>query len=84
MLSAMLNPLSVAFGTNSVRITWLISSYAFAYAIAAPLLGYLSDRVNRSRLLLVALLSFAVDGIGIAFSPTFEIALALRISTLSF
>jgi len=79
MLSAMLNPLSVAFGTNSVRITWLISSYAFAYAIAAPLLGYLSDRVNRSRLLLVALLSFAVDGIGIAFSPTFEIAIALRI-----
>ncbi|RDU99545.1 MFS transporter [Trinickia dinghuensis] len=79
MLSAMLNPLSVAFGTDSVSISWLISSYAFAYAIAAPLLGYLSDRINRSRLLLIALLSFAIDGVGIAFSPTLEIAIGLRI-----
>lgn len=79
MLSAMLNPLSVAFGTDTVRIAWLIASYAFAYAIAAPFLGYLSDRINRSRLLLIALLSFAIDGIGIAFSPTLEMAIALRI-----
>ncbi|MDN4574281.1 arabinose ABC transporter permease [Pandoraea cepalis] len=79
MLAAMLSPLGIAFGTDSTRITWLISSYAFAYAIAAPLLGYLADRVNRSRLLLVALLLFAIDGIGIAFSPTLEIAIALRI-----
>jgi DHA1 family inner membrane transport protein len=79
MLSAMLNPLSVAFGTDSISIAWLISSYAFAYAIAAPFLGYLSDRINRSRLLLIALLSFAVDGVGIAFAPTLEIAIALRI-----
>jgi predicted MFS family arabinose efflux permease len=79
MLSAMLNPLSVAFGTDSISIAWLISSYAFAYAIAAPFLGYLSDRINRSRLLLIALLSFAIDGVGIAFAPTLEIAIALRI-----
>ncbi|WP_205417478.1 MFS transporter [Trinickia diaoshuihuensis] len=49
MLSAMLNPLSVAFGTDSVHIAWLIWSYAFAYAIAAPFLGYLSDRIDRGR-----------------------------------
>lgn len=79
MLSTMLNPLSVAFGTDSIGIAWLISSYAFAYAIAAPFLGYLSDRINRSRLLLIALLSFAIDGVGIAFAPTLEIAIALRI-----
>lgn len=77
MLSAMLNPLSVAFGTDSVRITWLISSYAFAYAFAAPFLGYITD--SRSRLLLIALLLFAIDGIGIAFSPTLGMAIALRI-----
>jgi DHA1 family inner membrane transport protein len=57
MLSAMLNPLSIEFDTDSVRIAWLISSYAFAYAIAAPILGYLADRINRRRLLLIALLS---------------------------
>jgi predicted MFS family arabinose efflux permease len=79
MLSAMLNPLSAAFGTDSTSIAWLISSYAFAYAIAAPFLGYLSDRIDRSRLLLIALLSFAIDGVGIAFAPTVAIAIALRI-----
>ncbi|CAB3769230.1 Putative multidrug resistance protein MdtD [Paraburkholderia humisilvae] len=79
MLSAMLDPLSTAFRTDPVRIAWLISSYAFAYAITAPLLGYLSDRINRGRLLRIALLSFAIDGFGIAFSPTLEIAIALRI-----
>lgn len=30
MLSTMLNPLSVAFGADSVGIAWLISIYAFA------------------------------------------------------
>ncbi len=79
MLSAMLDPLGSAFRTDSVHITWLISSYAFAYAIAAPFLGYLSDRINRSRLLLLALLSLAIDGVGIAFSPTLNMAIALRI-----
>lgn len=79
MLSAMLNPLSIEFDTDSVRIAWLISSYAFAYAIAAPILGYLSDRINRCRLLLIALLSFAIDGVGIAFAPTLGVAIALRI-----
>ena len=79
MLSAMLNPLSIAFDTDSVHIAWLISSYAFAYAVAAPFLGYLSDRINRSRLLLIALLSFAIDGVGIAFAPTLRMAIVLRI-----
>lgn len=54
-------------------------SHAFAYAIAAPFLSYLSDRIDRSRLLLIALLSFAIDGVGIVFAPTLAIAIALRI-----
>lgn len=79
MLAAMLNPLGAAFGTDTAQTTWLISSYALAYAIAAPVLGHLSDRVDRRRLLLIALLSFSVDGLGIAFAPSFEAAVALRI-----
>lgn len=79
MLSAMLNPLGAAFGTDPVHIAWLISSYAFAYAVAAPFLGFLSDRIDRGRLLLIALLSFAIDGVGIAFSPTLAVAITLRI-----
>ncbi|KGE01789.1 arabinose ABC transporter permease [Achromobacter sp. RTa] len=79
MLTAMLNPLSGAFGASSAQVAWLISSYALAYAIAAPVFGHLSDRIDRRRLLLFALLLSAADGLGIAFAPTFEIAVALRI-----
>ena len=79
MLSAMLGPLAEAFRTSPARASWLISGYAFTYALAAPILGYLSDRIDRVRFLLFALLAFAIDGIGIAFSPTIEIAMVLRV-----
>ena len=79
MLSAMLDPLGRAFGVDSGQIAWLVSSYALAYALAAPVFGHLSDRIGRRRLLLIALFLFALDGLGIALAPTFEIAVALRI-----
>jgi MFS family permease len=65
-------------------LRWLLemgvaASYAFAYAVAAPFLGYLSDRFSRSRLLLIALLSFAIDAIGITFAPTLKIVIPLWI-----
>lgn len=47
MLSSMLGPLAQAFHTTASGAAWLISSYAFSYAIAAPLLGYFSDRMQR-------------------------------------
>ncbi|ETS31925.1 arabinose ABC transporter permease [Photorhabdus temperata] len=79
MLSSMLASLAVAFGTTTVGASWLVSGYAFSYALAAPVLGYFSDRVNRSRLLLSSLLFFAVDGLAIILAPTLEIAISLRI-----
>lgn len=79
MLSSMLSPLAQAFRTSPAGASWLISSYACSYALAAPVFGYFSDRVNRERLLLVALLLFAVDGIGIVFAPSLEVAVGLRI-----
>ncbi len=79
MLASMLSPLAQAFRTSPADTAWLISSYACSYAVAAPMFGYLSDRVDRGRLLLVALLSFAIDGAGIVLAPTLEIAIAMRI-----
>ncbi|MGG2047950.1 MFS transporter [Burkholderia gladioli] len=79
MLSAMLAPLGAAFGADTARVAWLVSAYALAYAIAAPLLGKLADRVARGRLLCLALLAFAIDGLGIAFSPELGVAIGLRV-----
>ncbi|WP_254921101.1 MFS transporter [Photorhabdus luminescens] len=79
MLSSMLTPLAVAFGTTTVGASWLVSSYAFSYALAAPVFGYFSDHINRSKLLLGSLLFFAADGFAIILSPTLNIAITLRI-----
>jgi DHA1 family inner membrane transport protein len=79
MLSSMLTPLAEAFHTSSVGSAWLISSYACSYALAAPVFGYFSDRVDRSKVLLVALVLFAMDNLAIVFAPTLALALILRV-----
>lgn len=79
MLSSMLAPLAVAFQTTPTGASWLISSYAFSYALAAPILGYFSNRINRGKLLLSALLLFAFDGLSLILAPSLDIAIVLRI-----
>lgn len=78
MLSAMLAPLAQAFDITPANASWLVSSYALSYAIAAPIFGFLSDRMDRRRLLLVSLVLFAVDGLALTIAPSFGAAIALR------
>lgn len=79
MLSAMLAPLAQAFDITPAHASWLVSSYALSYAIAAPIFGFLSDRMDRRRLLLVSLVLFAVDGLALTIAPSFGAAIALRV-----
>ena len=79
MLSPMLTPLAEAFETTPAHASWLVSSYALSYAVAAPIFGLLSDRIDRRRLLLASLLLFALDGLALTLAPNFEFAIGLRI-----
>lgn len=79
MLSATLTPLAEVFSVDPIQVSWLISAYALTYALAAPVLGYFSDRVDRRKLLLTAMFLFAVDSLAIIASPSFGIALVFRI-----
>ncbi|ANK75617.1 arabinose ABC transporter permease (plasmid) [Ensifer adhaerens] len=79
MLSAMLSPLAVAFETTPAHAAWLVSSYALSYAVAAPIFGYLSDRIDRRRLLLVSLVLFSIDGLALTIAPSFGAAIVLRV-----
>ncbi|PHM60233.1 MFS transporter [Xenorhabdus ishibashii] len=79
MLSPMLKPLADAFRTTTDKTTWLVSGYALAYALAAPIFGWLSDRINRRKLLLVSLLFLSLDGLALTIAPNLEIAIGLRI-----
>jgi predicted MFS family arabinose efflux permease len=79
MLAPLLTPLAEAFGGNPAEASWLISAHAFAYAVAAPAIGLAGRHWSRRRLILMALLLFALDGAVLPLAPTFEIALLLRI-----
>ncbi|HCD1132697.1 TPA: MFS transporter [Morganella morganii] len=77
MVSPMLTPLAAAFDVTPAQASWLIAVYTLSYALAAPMLGRLSDRIGRYRMLRAALLLFVADGIALA--PCFSVAVGLRI-----
>lgn len=79
MLSAMLSPLANAFDTTPAHSSWLVSGYALSYAAAAPIFGFLFDRLDRRRLLLISLILFAIDGFALTIAPNFSIAIILRV-----
>ncbi|MGX5728961.1 MFS transporter [Pseudoxanthomonas beigongshangi] len=78
MLSAMLSPLAAAFAVSPARAAWLVSGYALTYALAAPVFGYLSDRMERRRWLLASLLLLTADNLALTLAPNFGAALGLR------
>ncbi|MBC8943657.1 MFS transporter [Xenorhabdus indica] len=79
MLSPILKPLAESFETTTDKATWLVSSYALAYALSAPIFGWLSYRISRYKLLLTSLLFLSFDGLALAIAPNLEIAIGLRI-----
>jgi len=79
MLAPMLTPLASAFAAKPADIAWLVSAYAVSYAVLAPLIGLLSDRIGRRRLLLPALALFAADALAVAFAPSLTFAIIARI-----
>lgn len=51
--------------------SWLMSTYAIMQFIFSPVVGGLSDKYGRRKILLVSLLAFAVDYIFLALAPTY-------------
>ncbi|WP_113156233.1 MFS transporter [Nitratireductor sp. OM-1] len=79
MIAPLLTPIGAAFGVTPAAASWLISGYALAYAVGAPLIGLVAHRLDRRRLLLTALTLLAADGLAVAFAPTLGIAIILRV-----
>jgi predicted MFS family arabinose efflux permease len=57
----------------------LVSAYAFAYAIGAPIFAALTARLPGNRVILAALALFTLASIGAALAPNFETLIAARI-----
>lgn len=78
-MAPMLAPVAKAFHVPVASAAWLVSGYALSYAVLAPFVGLLSDRLGRRRLLLPALLLFAADALVLTVAPNLSFAIGFRI-----
>jgi MFS transporter, DHA2 family, multidrug resistance protein len=52
--------MAASLGAAQNEITWVLTSYIVAAAIATPLTGWLADRLGQKRLFLIAVIGFTV------------------------
>lgn len=76
-------PLIVAgFGgsaaTVAERVAHLSSLAALGQMLSSPILGWVSDRIGRRRVFLIATLGSAASSVLLAFSPSYEVSVAAR------
>lgn len=76
VLPAVATDLDVSIGVAGQ----LITVFAVAYALGAPLLSVLTDRFGRRNVLVVGLLVFAVANAGAALAPGYPTLLAARVA----
>jgi DHA2 family multidrug resistance protein len=62
--------MQASLGAAQDTITWVLTSYIVAAAIATPITGWLSDNIGRKRLFMICVVGFVVSSAlcGIAFS----------------
>jgi MFS transporter, DHA2 family, multidrug resistance protein len=68
-----------ALSASQDEITWVLTSYIVAAAIATPLTGWLSDRLSMKRLLIVAIGGFTVASALCGLSETLTQIVASRL-----
>ena len=61
------------------QITWVLTSYIVASAIAIPIAGWLADRIGRKRLLVLAVIGFTIASFLCAIAQSLPEMVAFRI-----
>ncbi|AMR51990.1 MFS transporter [Bacillus velezensis] len=79
MISLALHSIQHEFHLSFTTVSWLISSFYLASAVAQPVTGKLGDMLGRKKLFLIGLLLVAVSAVGAPFAPTFMTLLIMRL-----
>ncbi len=79
MISVALARLQTVFHLDFTSVSWLISTYYLASAIAQPVMGKLADLIGRKRIFIIGILMVAASTISAPFSPNFAWLIALRL-----
>ncbi|MGV3730218.1 MAG: MDR family MFS transporter [Sphingopyxis sp.] len=67
-----------ALGATSETVTWVLTSYILASAIAMPITGWLADRIGRRELFLAAIVGFIVASMACGAAQSLEQMVAFR------
>ncbi len=79
LISPGLSVIQAEFSLTDAETSLILSSYFVTGIVLSPFIGALEDRVGRRAVLIPSLLLFSLTGAAIAYAPSYEVALALRI-----
>ncbi|WP_197321517.1 MFS transporter [Saccharomonospora sp. NB11] len=79
VISGILPEVADDLGVSLGSAGQLVTAFAFAFALGAPVLAFLTDRLDRKKLLTAGLLVFALANVAVAISDSFVLTLVLRI-----
>ncbi len=71
--------MQTSLGANRETITWVLTSYIVASAIAIPITGWLAERVGRKRLFVWSVVIFTIASVLCAAAQNLETMVAFRI-----
>jgi MFS transporter, DHA2 family, multidrug resistance protein len=67
-----------ALGATNETVTWVLTSYILASAVAMPITGWLADRIGRRELFLVAVAGFIVASMACGAAQSLEQMVVFR------
>jgi len=71
--------MQTSLGATPETITWVLTSYIVASAIAIPITGWLAERIGRKRLFVWAVIAFTIASILCAMAQNLEEMVAFRV-----
>ncbi len=81
LLGPILTPIALDLSVPPERITLFIGAYALPLAVLSPVLGGLSDRFGRRRVLLPSVALFCLGSFATALAPGYDAAILSRVVT---
>lgn len=78
MIALALHSIQKDFGLSFTTVSWLISSFYLASAVAQPVTGKLGDIFGRKKTFLIGLVLVTLSAIGAPLSTTFLMLLVMR------
>lgn len=73
MINVVIPVIRAEFGASAAQVGWVVTGYALAYAIGAPLYGRISDFFGVRRVFSLGLLGFSVGGLVCALAPSLAV-----------